>query len=296
MENAFWHWWQHLPELISPFIIDIGGIQIRYYGMMYIVAFLVIYNLALWRLRREEGFHISKEQLEAVMTAALLGLLIGGRVGYAIFYNFSFFVSHPIEAVLPFTSQSGARINAIAGMSYHGGLIGAVLGLCIYCRKNDLSFFDVTDLVCPVIPLGYTFGRVGNFLNGELYGRVTTSSIGMVFPLAPDAELRHPTQLYEAFFEGIVLFLVLFGLRKIFASRGKMFGIYLIGYGVVRFFIEYVREPDAHLGFMLPNLTMGQLLCAGMILSGIYLFYFLKIHNARRYLNENWKKYQSHIH
>ena len=291
MMNAFWQWWQHLPENISPYIINIGGFQIRYYGVMYIVGFLCTYYLALWRLKGEDHFDINAEQLESLMTAALLGLIIGGRLGYVIFYNFSFFISHPLEAVLPFSFQNGVHLTAISGMSYHGGLIGVIIGLYANCKKNKISFLEVTDLLCPVIPLGYTFGRMGNFLNGELWGRVTTSTMGMYFPLAPDAELRHPTQLYEALFEGIVLFLVLFSLRKIVRTRGRIFGLYLIGYGVARFFIEYIREPDAHLGFILFNLTMGQLLCAGMVLSGMYQFNFFKKHNARRYLNENWQKY-----
>jgi phosphatidylglycerol:prolipoprotein diacylglycerol transferase len=270
--GAFWQYWQHLPEHINPYLIDIGGFKIGYYGVMYIVGFLTTYYLARWRLKNENRFDIGTEQLEGLMTAALLGLMIGGRVGYAVFYNFSFFVGHPLEAVLPISFHGGMHLTGIYGMSYHGGLIGVIFGLYAYCKKSDIPFLEVTDLLCPAIPLGYTFGRIGNFINGELYGRVTLSSIGMYFPLAPGFSRRHPTQLYEAFFEGIILFLVLFNLRKIIKTPGSIFGLYLVGYGLARFLIEYIREPDAQLGFILSNLTMGQVLCGGMIVGGIYLF------------------------
>ena len=134
-----------------------------------------------------------------------------------------------------------------------------------YCRKARLGFWEISDLFIPVIPLGYTFGRLGNFINTELYGRTTQKAIGMIFPNAPGAALRHPTQLYEAFFEGIFLFILLWSIRKMKLPVGGLFAIYLAGYGIVRFFIEFFREPDAHLGFVLMSLTMGQLLCAAMI-------------------------------
>jgi phosphatidylglycerol:prolipoprotein diacylglycerol transferase len=133
----------------------------------------------------------------------------------------------------------------------------------------------MADLYIPGIPLGYTFGRLGNFINGELFGRTTAAPIGMYFPLAPEKALRHPSQLYEAFFEGIFLFAVLWSIRKARAPRGAMLAFYLIGYGVVRFFIEFFREPDAHLGFIVSFFSMGQLLCAGMIVAGVILFFYL---------------------
>jgi phosphatidylglycerol:prolipoprotein diacylglycerol transferase len=160
-------------------------------------------------------------------------------------------------------------------MSYHGGLIGILLAAWLYTKKNRLDLRDMADLYIPGIPLGYTFGRLGNFINGELYGRITSAPIGMYFPLASEKALRHPSQLYEAFFEGIFLFAVLWSIRKINAPKGAMLAFYLIGYGTVRFFIEFYREPDAHLGFVAGFMSMGQVLCAGMIVAGILLFFSL---------------------
>ena len=160
-------------------------------------------------------------------------------------------------------------------MSYHGGLIGILLAVSWYVRKSKINYWEVMDLYVPVVPLGYTFGRLGNFINGELFGRVTTSPIGMYFPQAPEKALRHPSQLYEALFEGIFLFAILWGLRKKSIPEGAMLALYIIGYGTVRFFIEYFREPDAHLGFVFASFSMGQVLCALMIAGGIGLYLYL---------------------
>ena len=262
------HWWQHLPEHMDPVILEIGSFKLQYYGLMYLVAFAITYGLAVYRLKREARFQISIEQLQGLMTAMILGLIIGARLGYVLFYNFSYYLHHPLEILLPFEFSGGIRFTGITGMSYHGGLIGVVIGVIIFGRNNNLAFFDVADLIVPCIPLGYTFGRLGNFINGELYGRITTHPIGMFFPLAPGPERRHPSQLYEAFFEGIVLFIVLWTLKNRITSTGAMLGLYLMGYGLVRFFIEYARQPDAHLGFIWLSLSMGQLLCLAMILAG----------------------------
>ena len=160
-------------------------------------------------------------------------------------------------------------------MSYHGGLIGVIFAGWLYVRKNRLNPWDFIDLLSPAAPLGYTFGRLGNFINGELYGRVTTSPIGMYFPLDDTHKLRHASQLYEAFFEGIFLFAVLWSVRKLKLPKGAMIALYLIGYGLVRFFIEFFREPDEHLGFVVFSFSMGQLLCASMIVAGGLLYYYL---------------------
>ncbi|GBE05669.1 prolipoprotein diacylglyceryl transferase [bacterium BMS3Abin10] len=157
-------------------------------------------------------------------------------------------------------------------MSYHGGLIAVIIATMIFCKKNKISFWRFTDLLISAIPLGYMFGRIGNFLNGELYGRVTTAAWGMYFPLDATGRLRHPSQLYEAFFEGIFLFAILWNLRKRSAFNGYLSSLYLIGYGLVRFFIEFVREPDVQLGFVLGPLSMGQVLCFFMILAGMAIF------------------------
>lgn len=275
MEN-FLYGWQHLPSRMDPVILEIGGFRLQYYGLMYIVAFAITYGLAAYRIRRADRFRVDSEQLQGLMTAMILGLIIGARLGYVLFYNFSYYLSHPLEVILPFDFSGGFRFTGITGMSYHGGLIGVVVATILFVRSNRLDFFRTADLIVPCIPLGYTFGRLGNFINGELYGRVTAHPIGMFFPLAPGPDRRHPSQLYEAFFEGIVLFAFLWWIKDRTATRGAMLAVYLIGYGLVRFFIEYTREPDAHLGFVLMSFSMGQLLCAAMMLAGGLLLVYLK--------------------
>ncbi len=272
----FLFWWQHLPEHMDPVILEIGSFKLQYYGLMYIVAFAITYILASHRLRREDRFRIDADGLQGLMTAMILGLIIGARLGYVLFYNFSYYLHHPLEVILPFEFSGGIRFTGITGMSYHGGLIGVVVATVIFVRKNRLDFFGMADLIVPCIPLGYTFGRVGNFINGELFGRVTTHPIGMFFPFAPGPGRRHPSQLYEAFFEGIVLFVVLWAVKNRVTTRGAMLALYLMGYGLVRFFIEYARQPDAHLGFIFFSLSMGQLLCLAMILAGGWLLLYLK--------------------
>ena len=264
-------WWQNLPGSISPVLFELGPLQLRYYGLMYVVAFAVVYGLALYRIKKEANACMTRAQAGDLMTVMILGLVVGARLGYVVFYNFSYYLSHPLEIVLPFDFSDGLRFVGIAGMSYHGGLIGVVVGALIYCRKNRISFWKAADLFIPAIPLGYTFGRLGNFINGELYGRVTTRSIGMYFPHAPGSSLRHPTQLYEAFFEGIFLFGLLWLTRNRFRPAGASIGLYLMGYGMGRFFIEFFREPDEHIGFVLLSFTMGQLLCLAMTACGLVL-------------------------
>jgi phosphatidylglycerol:prolipoprotein diacylglycerol transferase len=242
---------------------------------MYIVSFAISYGLALFRIRREERFQFSVDQIQDLMLYMILGVIVGGRFGYVLFYNFSYYIRRPLEIFLPFEFSNGITFTGISGMSFHGGLIAIFVFSWLYCRKSNLSFLDAADLFGPVAPLGYTFGRLGNFFNGELYGRITSSPIGMYFPLAPGPELRHPSQLYEAFFEGIFLFVVLWNLRTIKTTRGSMLSFYLIGYGSVRFFIEYFRQPDAHLGFVWFSFTMGQILCGSMIAAGLFLYLYL---------------------
>jgi len=275
--EGFWSGWQHLPQHLSPVIFQIGSFKLQYYGLMYIVAFAITYGLVIYRLNHESRFHISREQVNDLTTVIILGLMIGARLGYVIFYNLAYYLKHPLEIVLPFEfSGAGITFTGISGMSYHGGLIGILIAGWFYTKKNSISLRDVADLYIPGIPLGYTFGRLGNFINGELYGRITTAPIGMYFPFAPEKALRHPSQLYEAFFEGIFLFVVMWSIRKVSAPKGAMLAFYLIGYGLVRFFIEFYREPDAQLGFVVGFFSMGQLLCAAMIAAGVLLFFYLR--------------------
>jgi phosphatidylglycerol:prolipoprotein diacylglycerol transferase len=206
----------------------------------------------------------------------MIGVIIGGRFGYALFYNFGYYFQHPLEIILPFDFSHGIKFVGLSGMSYHGGLIGIVIASIFFCRKYKIKFWHFVDLLIPAVPLGYTFGRIGNFINGELYGRITTVPWGMYFPLDPSQNLRHASQLYEALFEGIVLFILLWLIRKKKMFDGFLIGIYICGYGFVRFFIEFFREPDAQLGFVLGFNTMGQVLCILMMLAGISIILWRK--------------------
>ncbi|MCX5840923.1 MAG: prolipoprotein diacylglyceryl transferase [Deltaproteobacteria bacterium] len=185
------------------------------------------------------------------------------------FYNLSYYLHHPLEIFLPFEFANGIRFVGISGMSYHGGAIGVLSASLIFCRRHQIDFWRFADLFIPAIPLGYTFGRIGNFINGELYGRATTVPWGMIFPADSLQLIRHPSQLYEALFEGLVLFAVLWMIRKKSPFDGFLLAFYVIGYGLVRFFIEFFREPDTQVGFVWASLSMGQVLCILMILAGL---------------------------
>ena len=274
--GELWDWWQHLPQNINPVLFEIGWFKVQYYGLSYIVAFALTYYLVLYRVKHEDRFTFTKDQVTDITTYAILGLIIGARIGYVLFYNLAYYLRHPLEILLPFSFSNGFSFTGISGMSYHGGLIGALLAVTWYVHKAKLDFWDVADLYFTVVPLGYTFGRLGNFMNGELFGRATTAPVGMYFPQAPDKALRHPSQLYEAFFEGIFLFVILWGIRKIKKPKGAMLALYVIGYGTVRFFIEFFRQPDAHIGFIFLSFSMGQILCALMIAGGIGLYLYLR--------------------
>jgi phosphatidylglycerol---prolipoprotein diacylglyceryl transferase len=276
MVEEFWDWWQHLPQNIDPVIFSVGSFRLQYYGLMYIVAFAITFFLVLYRVKREDRFEITSDQVKDLTTYMILGLVVGARLGYVVFYNLSYYLKHPLEIILPFSFSDGVTFTGISGMSYHGGLIGVILVAWLYTRKANLDWWSVVDLYIPAIPLGYTFGRLGNFINGELYGRVTTSSIGMYFPMAQAGQLRHPSQLYEAFFEGVFLFAVLWSIRKIKIPSGAMLALYLIGYGTVRFFIEFFRQPDEHIGFVFLSFSMGQILCSLMIAAGVFLYVYLQ--------------------
>ncbi len=269
MEN-FIQFWHHIPEHINPNLLQIGAFQLRYYGLMYIVALGIVYGLLSLRLKREK-FGYSKELIQNYFFWVVLGILIGGRLGYVLFYNLGYFLQHPWSIILPVDFSDGVHFTGLSGMSYHGGLIAVIIASVLFCRRYRVAFWNFTDFVVPAIPLGYMFGRIGNFINGELYGRATNVAWGMYFPLDPTRELRHPSQLYEAFFEGLFLFVILWTLRKRKPFSGFFLGLYIMGYGLVRFFIEYTREPDPQLGFVWGPFTMGQILCLTMILGGAVL-------------------------
>ena len=273
--KSFINAWQNLPAQISPNLFSIGSFQLRYYSLMYIVAFALVYIIVLYRIKHEK-YEFSAETIQDYMVWAMIGVIVGGRLGYALFYNFGYYWQHPLEIVLPFDFSNGIKFIGLSGMSYHGGAIGVALTTTYFCIRRKINIWPFADLFIPAVPLGYTFGRIGNFINGELFGRVTTVSWGMYFPLDPTQKLRHPSQLYEAFFEGIVLFVFLWLMRKKKRFDGFLVGTYICGYGFVRFIIEFFREPDYQLGFVLGFLSMGQVLCLLMILCGITVLLWRK--------------------
>ncbi|MBP8981253.1 MAG: prolipoprotein diacylglyceryl transferase [Syntrophobacterales bacterium] len=273
--DALLSFWQQLPGRISPTLVEFGSFQVRYYSLMYLVAFGLTYFLVMHRIR-DERHPYEAETIQDMMIWLIIGLILGGRLGYVLFYNLDYYLARPWEILLPFDFSHGIRFVGISGMSFHGGAVGATTAAVVFCRRRGLDFWRMADLFCPAIPLGYTFGRIGNFLNGELYGRPTDVPWGMVFPLDPERLLRHPSQLYEAFFEGIVLFVVLWALRRKSPFPGYLLSLYLMGYGLVRFFVEFYRQPDSQLGYFWDILTMGQILCLAMILCGTAIFLYRK--------------------
>jgi phosphatidylglycerol:prolipoprotein diacylglycerol transferase len=233
---------------------------------MYLVAFLVVYLLVKFRINRKEIFNdqASKLLLDFLLYV-FVGLVIGARLGEVFFYNFQYYFVNPLAIISPFDPVTHEFVG-IYGMSYHGGLIGVVVAAYLWTRKNKINFLEWANFIVPAIPLGYFFGRIGNFINGELYGRITTKWWGMYF--AGDQYLRHPSQLYEAMLEGIVLFLILWPLRNHKKLKNNMLAIYLAGYAVTRFISEFFREPDGWIGF----LTIGQFLSILMFLASVFVF------------------------
>jgi len=267
--------YQHIPYLIDPTIFKFGIFSLGWYSLMYIVAFLVVYALLMYRLKRGEWDRREKydgEMISDFLLAVFIGLLIGGRIGYVLFYNFQYYAANPMAIISPFDSVTGELVG-IYGMSFHGGLLGGLLAAFIFIRKKKLDFWKFSDFIIPAVPLGYFFGRIGNFLNGELWGRATTKAWGMYFPGDTEGLLRHPSQIYEALSEGLILFLVLWLLRNNEKAKGKLFGIYLAGYGIMRIVSEFFRDPDPQIGYVFGYFTLGQLLSVPMIVLGIIMVF-----------------------
>lgn len=255
----------YAPE-IDPIIFSIGPLHVRWYGLMYIFAFLTAYLLVRHQAKKFSWPEMAKH-LDNLLFFLILGVIAGARLGYVFFYNFSHFLAHPLE--IPATWQGG--------MSFHGGSIGVIIAGWLYCRHYKLDYWRTADLFAVTVPIGLVFGRIGNFINQELYGRVTTMPWGMLFPNAGPLP-RHPSQLYQAFLEGIVLFIILWAVKekpwKPQSSwpHGSIFILFLILYGFFRFMIEFLREPDAHIGTVLLFMTTGQILSSIMIIAGAILF------------------------
>jgi phosphatidylglycerol:prolipoprotein diacylglycerol transferase len=253
---------------IDPVIFALGPLKVRWYGLMYILGFIAAHLLVRYQAKE---FHCKKLLLmqDNLNLAIIAGVILGGRLGYVGFYNFSYYVRHPLEILATWQG----------GMSFHGGCIGVLLCGGLFCWRYSLDFWKTADLYVVTVPIGLGLGRIANFINGELFGRVTDVPWAMVFPAGGPAP-RHPSQLYEALLEGILLFIILWSLKKrpwqeAFKNKwphGSMLALFLILYGVMRFLVEFFREPDPQLGHVLTGMTMGQILSLSMTLLGFVLW------------------------
>ena len=244
---------------IDPVAFAVGPLEVRWYGLMYLIGFVGAYWLCSRRAKLPNSGW-TEEQVSDMIFYGAIGVIVGGRVGYMLFYNFSALVADPLSM---FKVWQG-------GMSFHGGLLGVSAAVFLFALKNNKRFFDVLDFGSPMVPIGLGTGRLGNFIGGELWGRPTDVPWAMVFPHADDKP-RHPSQLYEFFLEGIVLFIILYWFSRKPRPRMAVAGSFLIGYGAFRFLVEFTRQPDAHLGHIVGWMTMGQILSTPMIIGGIGL-------------------------
>ena len=247
---------------IDPVAIQFGPLAIRWYSLAYIAGFLGGWRYSIW-LTQENQRIPTAHDFDQFLGWGVVGTIVGGRLGYVLFYNFQYYFFNPIEILMVWQG----------GMSFHGGMIGVITSIIIFSTRRGLPVFMIGDIIAAAAPIGLFFGRIANFINGELYGRVTDVPWAVVFPrggLLP----RHPSQLYEALLEGLVLFLLMAPLARqsrLRARPGTLTGIFLSGYGIARFIVEFFREPDAQLGFLISGATMGQLLSLPMIFAGLLL-------------------------
>ena len=248
--------------VIDPIIVSIGPLAVRWYGVMYLLGLAGAWWLGVRQTDRGIAPTRDRQQVEDLIFYGAMGVVLGGRIGYILFYQFSSFLHNPL---LLFKITEG-------GMSFHGGLIGVITAMWLYARKLDQPFFAIADFVAPMVPIGLGFGRIGNFINQELWGRPSNVPWAMIFPADPEQLARHPSQLYQFALEGVVLFLLLQLAARKPRPMGMISGLFLIGYAVMRFLVEFVREPDAHIGLdMLGWMTRGQELCVPMFLAGILI-------------------------
>jgi phosphatidylglycerol:prolipoprotein diacylglycerol transferase len=250
---------------INPYIIEIGRFKVSWYGTMYVLGFFVWYFL-IARQRRARHLGLQGAQLRSLIYSLVIGLIIGGHLGYILIYqfsNYSYYLQHPMEI-----------ISVWHGRSFHGAFIGTLIAGILFCRQHKLPYWEVADVVIVAGPLCLALGRLGNFINGELFGRPSTLPWAMVFPMG-GPEPRHPSQLYEAALEGLLLFIVLWMLKDRDFRPGTMFCLFLGGYGILRFLLEFFRQPDAHIGLFLGLFSMGQILCLAMIIAAAILWKFL---------------------
>jgi phosphatidylglycerol:prolipoprotein diacylglycerol transferase len=246
----------------DPVAIAIGPLAIRWYGLMYLIAFLGTYVLGRWRIARGQGGGATLALLDDLQFFGVLGVILGGRLGYVLFYKPAYYLSHPLEI---FAVWQG-------GMAFHGGFLGVLLAMLWVARRHQLRWLAVTDFIAPLVPIGLAAGRLGNYLNGELWGRVTDVPWGMLFAHpAAGALPRHPSQLYQMGLEGFTLFALLWWHARRPRPLGELSALFLIGYGSLRFIAEWFREPDDFLGLLSLGWSMGQWLSLPMIVAGVWM-------------------------
>jgi len=248
---------------IDPIIIKVGPFSLRWYGLMYVLGFVASYLLVLYQIKRKR-LKIERSQVDDLFFALILGLVIGARLGYVLFYNFNFYIQNPLEIFMVWHG----------GMSFHGGLIGTFIAGCIVIKRQHHDFFTIGDLIIPTCPIGIGLGRMGNFINGELFGKPSTLPWAMVFPHG-GPHPRHPSQLYEAFFEGLLLFVILWIYKDRKKREGDVFALFLMLYGLFRIFCEFFRAPDLQVGYIVGPLTMGQVLSLLMIFIGAFVKWYI---------------------
>jgi phosphatidylglycerol:prolipoprotein diacylglycerol transferase len=256
----------------NPIALQLGPVGIHWYGLMYVVAFVLFLWLGTLRTRQPHWAQAgwTKRDVEDLLFFGVLGVIIGGRLGYVLFYKPGYYAAHPLEALMVWKG----------GMAFHGGLLGVIAALALFARRRGRAFLAVTDLIAPCVPTGLAAGRLGNFINGELWGRAADPSLpwAMVFPQSGQTFARHPSQLYQMLLEGLLLFIVLWLYAKKPRGLGQVSGAFLIGYGLLRFIAEFFRQPDSFLGFLSLGMTMGQWLCVPMVAAGVWLW----LRGARR--------------
>ena len=271
-------WWQHLPEHLNPIAFTVGFFSVRWYSLAWLVGFFLAYRYCMWREKKHDHL-LSQGDWYDLFLVLFVGVLIGGRLGYFVLYQPTLFLENPFLIVWPWERGTGAWLG-FSGMSFHGGLIGGMVALWFVTQKKQLSFFEVADRLALVVPITLFFGRIGNFLNQELSGRLTDAWWGMYFPsILPDGMLRHPSALYEAFGEGPFLFMALFFLQRHIRFSGGMSAALLVIYGMIRFILEYFREPDAGAYLFFGIWTPGQGYSLLMVAAGSVLFWWLREKN-----------------
>lgn len=254
---------------LDPIAFSIGPLVIRWYALAYLAGFLLGWKYCLMQVTDGEDIRPNKNDVDNFLTWAIIGVIIGGRLGYVIFYQPAYFFEYPSEI---FKLWRG-------GMSFHGGMLGVMVAMFGYSAKHRIEVFKLSDIVCAAAPIGLFFGRLANFINAELYGRITDHPFGVIFP--GQTQPRHPSQIYEAVLEGLVLFVILYILSRKGSRPGIITGMFLVGYGTFRGLVEFVREPDPQIGLIGNYISMGQILCIPMILAGTAVI-SIALHKGKR--------------